>query len=177
MNLFKFVWRTCRRMLVLSVIAAAISGACNFGLLAMVNTAINSPGGATLVVLGGFFALGLGRLASSYFSQMLSVYLCQGAIANLRRDFVQAILGAPLRKLEEIGAPRLLVALTDDVYHITQSLLAIPLMAVNVALLLGGGVYMVVLSWKMFCGLFVLILCGAAGHRLIIREATLGYGK
>src|SRR5580765_5664274 len=78
---------------------------------------------------------------------------------------------APLRQIEELGAPRLLVALTDDVYHVTQALLAIPILSVNLALLLGGAVYLAWLSWPMLCGLLGLIVVGAAGHRLLVRGA------
>ena len=158
-------------MIVLTVFTAILSGACNAGLIAAVNEALNRPGAVGGWLIAAFVALGLGRLASSYFSQVISVRFSQGTIAQLRRDLVQAILRAPLRQVEELGAPRLLVALTDDVYHVTQALLAIPILAVNVALLLGGAVYLAWLSWPMLCGLAGLIILGALGHRLLVRGA------
>jgi putative ATP-binding cassette transporter len=158
-------------MIVLTVATAILSGACNAGLIAAVNAALYRSGHVGGWIIAAFVALGLGRLASSYFSQMISVRFSQGTIAQLRRDLVQAILRSPLRQLEELGAPRLLVALTDDVYHVTQALLAIPILAVNVALLLGGAVYLAWLSWPMLCGLLGLIVVGAVGHRLLVRGA------
>lgn len=171
MKLVKFILHSCRGMIVLTVVTAILSGACNAGLIAAVNEALHRSGviGGWIVV--AFVGLGLGRLASSYASQMISVRFSQGTIAQLRRDLVQAILRAPLRQLEVLGAPRLLVALTDDVYQVTQALLAIPILAVNVALLLGGAVYLAWLSWPMLCGLLVLIAIGAVGHRLLVRGA------
>jgi putative pyoverdin transport system ATP-binding/permease protein len=171
MKLLKFILRSSRGMSVLIVAAAILSGACNAGLIAAVNATVHRPGRVGGWIIAAFVGLGLGRLASSYFSQMISVRFSQGTIAQLRRDLVQAILRAPLRQLEELGAPRLLVALTDDVYHVTQALLAIPILAVNVALLLVGAAYLAWLSWPMLCGLLGLIVVGAVGHRLLVRGA------
>jgi putative ATP-binding cassette transporter len=171
MKLLKFILRSCRGMSVLIVAAAVLSGACNAGLLAVVNATLHRSGRMGGWTIAAFVGLGLGRLATSYSSQMISVRFSQGTIAHLRRDLVQAILRAPLRQLEKLGAPRLLVALTDDVYNVTQALLGIPILAVNVALLLGGAVYLAWLSWPMLCALLGFILVGAVGHRLLVRGA------
>jgi len=171
MKLFKFILHSCRGMSLLIVLAAILSGAANAGLLAVVNAVLHRSdrnGGWTIAA---FVGLALSRLATSYLSQMISVQFSQGTIARLRRDLVQAILQAPLRKLEELGAPRLLVALTDDVYQVTQALLGIPILAVNVALLLGGAAYLAWLSWPMLCGLLGFMVIGAAGHRFLTRGA------
>lgn len=171
MKLLKFILRSCRGIIILTVVIALVSGACNAGLIAAVNAALHLADGVGGWLIVAFVALGLGRLASSYSSQVISVRFSQGTIAQLRRDLVQAILRAPLRQVEELGAPRLLVALTDDVYHVTQALLAIPILAVNVALLLGGAVYLAWLSLPMLLGLLGLVVVGAVGHRLLVRGA------
>lgn len=171
MKLLKFILRSCRGIIILTVVTALLSGACNAGLIAAVNEALNRSGTVGGWLIAAFVALGLGRLVSSYFAQVISVRFSQGTIAQLRRDLVQAILRAPLRQVEELGAPRLLVALTDDVYHVTQALLAIPILAVNVALLLGGAVYLAWLSLPMLLGLLGLAVVGAVGHRLLVRGA------
>jgi putative ATP-binding cassette transporter len=171
MKLLKFILRSGRGMCVLIVVAAIVSGACNAGLLAVVNKALHNSGPISAGIVAAFVMLGLGRLASSYFSQMISVRFSQGTIAGLRRGLVQGILRAPLRQLEELGAPRLLVALTDDVYSVTEALLGIPILAVNIAMLLGGAVYLAWLSGPMLCGVCALMLVGAVGHRVLVRGA------
>jgi putative ATP-binding cassette transporter len=158
-------------MCALIVVAAVVSGACNAGLLAVVNKTLHHSGPLRAGIIMAFMFLGLGRLATSYFSQMISVRFSQGTISDLRRGLVQGILQAPLRQLEELGAPRLLVALTDDVYSVTEALLGIPILAVNIAMLLGGAVYLAWLSGPMLCGICALMLVGAVGHRLLVRGA------
>ena len=148
MILLKFILRTCRGMMLVTTLTALLSGACNAGLVALVNTALTRAGSTTSVLMWAFVALGLGKLVTNFVSQVVLASFSQGAIAELRRDLIRKILGVPLRHLEEIGAARILVALTDDVFNITQALLAIPLVTVNLAILLGGAAYLGWLSWQ-----------------------------
>jgi putative pyoverdin transport system ATP-binding/permease protein len=170
MNLFKFIWRTCRGMMLVTTATALLSGACNMGLIALVSAALTSTR-STKTLMWAFVALGVGKIVTTFVSQSLLASFAQGAVANLRRELIRKILTVPLRRLEEIGTPRLLVALTDDVFNITQALLAIPIVFVNLAMLLGGAAYLGWLSWKILLGAFVLILMGAFVYRLMVRSA------
>lgn len=171
MILFRFIGRTCKGMMVLTMAAALLSGACNAGLIALVNAALNTEGWSSPALVWGFVALGLGKLGTGFLSQMLLASFSQNAIAELRRDLIRKILSVPLRQLEELGASRILVALTDDVFNITQALLAIPIVAVNVAILLGGAAYLGWLSWQILLAACLLIVIGAVGYRLTIASA------
>jgi len=171
MNLITFVLHTCRKPMMVMASIALISGACNAGLIAAVNKALHQAGPSAKILILAFIALGLGRLLTSLASQMMSVRFSQKAVAGMRRDLVRSILGAPLRQLEEIGSARLIVALTDDIYNVTQALLAVPVTAVNVALLLGGAVYLGWLSWELLIGLIVMAAAGAIGYSLLSKGA------
>lgn len=170
MNLFKFIWRTCRGMMLVTTGTALLSGACNMGLIALVSAALTTDR-RTNVLVWGFVVLGLGKIISTFISQALLASFAQGAVSNLRRELIRKILTVPLRRLEELGTPRLLVALTDDVFNITQALLAIPIVFVNLAMLLGGAAYLGWLSWKILVGAFVLILIGAVVYRVMVSSA------
>jgi putative pyoverdin transport system ATP-binding/permease protein len=170
MNLFKFIWRTCRGMMLITTGTALLSGACNMGLIALVSMALTTEHRAT-VLMWGFIVLGIGKIVSTFVSQALLASFAQGAISELRRDLIRKILTVPLRHLEELGTPRLMVALTDDVFNITQALLAIPIVFVNLAMLLGGGAYMAWLSWKILLAAFGLILIGAVVYRAMVASA------
>lgn len=153
-----------------TVIAALASGACNAGIIAMVNTALSHAGeDIPKVLIWGFVALGLGRLVTNFTAQLTLAHFAQRSSANLRRDLVGKILGVPLRQLEEIGAPRLMVALTEDILCLTEAMLMIPTFMVNIAILVGGALYLGYLSWTvlMFMGAFIVI--GAVAYRFLIR--------
>lgn len=170
MNLFKFIWRTCRGMMVITTATALLAGACNMGLIALVTAAL-TPAKYVEAFMWGFIALAAGKLITTFASQALLASFAQGAVANLRRELIRKILTVPLRRIEELGTPRLLVALTDDVFNITQALLAIPIVFVNLAMLLGGAAYLGWLSWKILLGAFALIVFGAVVYRVIVASA------
>jgi putative ATP-binding cassette transporter len=152
-------------------LTALLSGACNAGLIGLVSNALTRAGPATRALIWAFIALGLGKVVTNLISQVVLARFSQGAIAHLRRDLIRQILAVPLRQLEEIGSARILVALTDDIFNITQALLAIPVVAVNLAILLGGAAYLGWLSWQILSAVFLLIVLGGVGYRLMIRRA------
>src|ERR1051325_2004007 len=170
MSLIKFILRTCRTMMIFTAVAALLSGACNAGLIAVVNSALNNPAASTTLLILGFAGLGLGKIATGFLSQLMLIRFAQGAVSDLRQGLVRRILKVPLRRLEEIGASKLMVALTDDVFNITQALLALPIVAVNLAILLGGAAYLGWLSWKVLLVMCLFIIGGALGYRALINS-------
>ncbi|HUR45835.1 MAG TPA: cyclic peptide export ABC transporter [Candidatus Saccharimonadales bacterium] len=170
LHLAKFILRTCRGMLVVTALTALLSGACNAALVAAVNSALNHAGSLGAVAVWGFVALLLGKVLTGYVSQIMLTQFSQRAVAQLRNDLVRKILDVPLRKLEQIGAPNLLVTLTDDVMNISTALLAVPITAVNLAILMGGAAYLGWLDWHVFLLMGVFIVVGALGYRFLVEK-------
>ena len=170
MILIKFITRTCGGMMFVTTLTALLSGACNAGLIALVNAALSKNHASNSALMSAFVVLGLGKVITNFISQAMLASFSQNAISNLRRDLIRKILAVPLREFEEIGTARVMVGLTDDVFNITQALLAIPLVSVNLAILLGGAVFMGVLSWKILVAACGLIVLGAIAYlQLCIR--------
>ncbi|MDF3059735.1 MAG: cyclic peptide transporter [Rariglobus sp.] len=157
-------------MMIWTSFAALASGICNAGLIAMVNRVLNGTGTPGAALVWAFVALGIGRLGSNFLAQFALAHFAQSATANLRRDLIRKILGVPLRQLEEVGTPRLMVTLTEDVTSITEAMLAIPTTAVNLSILLGGAVYLGWLSPMVLMAMFVFIVIGAVIYRLLIQS-------
>ena len=177
MTLFKFILRTCRGLMFATVGMALLSAVCNTGLMALVTVALTRGGRLAawwLVghrLIWGFIALGLGKVVTLFLSQVILAGFSQKAVAELRRDLIRKILAVPLRDLEELGASRILAALTDDVFNLTQALLAIPVVSANVAILLGGAAYLGWLSWQMLMAILVVIAAGALGYLAVVSSA------
>ncbi|HEX3988693.1 MAG TPA: cyclic peptide export ABC transporter [Verrucomicrobiae bacterium] len=171
MTLLKFIIRTCRGLVVATIAMALLSGACNAGLIALVNVALTQTSPAGRGMIWAFVALGLGKVVSLFFSQAVLAGFSQKAVSELRRDLIKKILAVPLRDLENLGTPRILAALTDDVFNVTQALLAVPVIAVNAAILLGGAIYLGFLSWKILASIGVVIAAGALGYLAVISSA------
>lgn len=167
MNLLRFLFRYSRRTMLWTAAAALISGACNAGLIALVNAVLTGTVRPEASLLAWFVALGVGRLLANYLAQASLARFSQQSTANLRRDLVRKILSVPLRRLEEIGAARLMVALTEDVMCITEAMRSIPTLLVNFSILLGGAVYLGWLSPRLLFAIFGLIALGALVYRLL----------
>ena len=160
-------------MVIWTSLAALLSGACNAGLIAMINAALNHGGQPGMALILGFAALGLGRILTNTIAQVTLSHFSQATTARLRHDLVRKILAVPLRQLEELGTPKLMVALTEDILEITQATLSIPIFAVNFAVLLGGAVYLAWLSLPVLLGLAAFAVVGAISYRLMIHS---GFG-
>jgi putative pyoverdin transport system ATP-binding/permease protein len=62
------------------------------------------------------------------------------------------------------------------VMNITQAFLAIPIVSVNLAILVGGAAYLGWLSWHALLGMGVFIVVGAFGYRFFVNRAQLYLG-
>jgi putative ATP-binding cassette transporter len=160
-------------MVVWTSAAALLSGACNTLLLVLITSAMNRHGNLGTALIVAFCALGLGRFLTNALAQVTLAHFSQATTARLRLDLVSKILAVPLRQIEELGAPKLMVALTEDILEITQATLSIPIFAQNFAVLLGGAVYLAWLSFPVFLGMFAFGVVGAVTYRLLIRS---GFG-
>ncbi len=171
MKLLRFLLRHGRGLMWLTAGAAAFSGACNAGLIAVVNRALTDASSTAAMLVTGFVLLGLGKLGSSALSQVLLARFAQGATARLRQELARKVLGVPLRTLERIGAPRVMVALTEDIVSLSNAMMAVPTSAVNLAMLVGGGIYLGLLSWKALVIMTVFVATGAVVYRLLFEKA------
>ena len=127
-------------MMICIAVAALLSGACVAGFMAMVTKVLEIKDTPATWMAWVFVALAAGRLLTNFIAQVLLAHFSQQNSVNLRRDLVSKILSVPLRQLEEIGAPRMMVALTEDVLILTEAMLIIPAFAVNVAILFAGAI-------------------------------------
>jgi putative ATP-binding cassette transporter len=172
MRLITFLIQHSRRTAVLAVLAGIISGVCNTGMIAVVNSALRSKDASAFNALLWVFVtlcllLPLMRFASEY----LLLKLGQGAMFELRMQLSRQVLETPLRRLEEIGVPRLLASLTDDIPIITAALLMIPVICINIAVVLGSLIYLGWLSWPLLLAVLVFLALGIASYQLPIIKA------
>lgn len=168
LQLLRFLFARSRRLMVITLAAAALSGICNAGLIAMVNAVLSEEQIAVQVMIGAFVALVVARIATNFFAQATLVRFAQRCTAALRRDIVRNIMAVPLARLESLGASRVMSSLTEDIADITQALLIIPGFAVNLFILAGGAVYLGLLSPAVLLTMVVFIAIGAFIYRVLI---------
>jgi putative ATP-binding cassette transporter len=139
-------------------------------------TARPAPPDRRWLALAAAFALLLliapaARLASQY----LLVKLGQDMLYDLRLRLAGRILATPLPRLEQLGAGKLLAALTDDVGVITEALIVIPEVASNSALFAAGLAYLGWLSPALLAVFLLLFGPVLAAYRRPIASSFVRY--
>ena len=171
MRVARFMLRSAKGAMFATGAVSLISGLFNAGLIAVVHRALVDPGAAWTMLAVAFVVLGFGKLVTGYYSEVLLTRYAQRAVARLRIGLARQLLGVPHRRFVEIGPARIYAALTDDVGKVGQSLYMLPAFAVNVAILAGGALYLIYLSWHAIVVLGLLVVVGGTVHRLLSRRA------
>jgi putative pyoverdin transport system ATP-binding/permease protein len=171
MKLISFLVRYSPRIVTLAALAGIVSGVSNAALLAIFNVALKGEGYSTRAIILGFAALCLFLPLTRFVSEVLLTRLAQGALFDLRMRLSRKILAAPLRHLEELGAPRLMSALTDDIPVITNTLVAVPLLCINVAIAVSGLIYLGYLSWSVLLIVLAFVALGVVTYQVPVTRA------
>jgi putative ATP-binding cassette transporter len=143
LKLVSFLLRNYPGSVALAVLASVATGVCNTLLLAVINTALTGGGGYPWRTLcAAFVALCLLLPLSRFATEYVLTRVGTGTAYNLRLRLSRKILAAPLRGLEELGAHRLMTSLTEDLPAISATVSMISNLCVNVAVVVGGLVYL-----------------------------------
>lgn len=157
-------------MIFLGLAAGLVSGACNAGLIALINTSLHDPKLSKSTLIWIFFAIIFIKITTNAFSQMQLGLLSQKVVSELRERLIRKILVVSLRKLEEIGGNRIAASLIDDVQVITGTMSALPTMAMNAAVLIAGASYLCWLFPLAFAVVAVAITVGVGGYRWVVKR-------
>jgi putative ATP-binding cassette transporter len=168
-----------RSSLALAIFAGILSGLCGTAILALINRLMNldDPRRGPHWLLWGFLGfcllIPLMRVVSTYLFTDLSAR----AALNLRLDLSGKILAAPLRRLEEVGAQALLMALHRDIGILSDTVTSIPGLAINAAVITGCLVYLGWLSRPLLLIVVCLLALGTASYQLPIKLARRREGR
>lgn len=117
-------------------------------------------------VIASYGAIAVVLITTRFFSRRSVVSLSERALADLRKRMARSLLNAPLRTIEQIGTPKLLGALTEDILVLSTGLMALYGALVDLVVIVACLVYMALLSIKMAAVLVAFIALGGTGFRL-----------
>jgi putative ATP-binding cassette transporter len=167
----KFILQRSKTLLWVVVVVSIVSGLSSAAVIYFISRWLSSSQSIENINLLYFGILIVGMFSLDYVSKRLLYRFTAIIDYDLKLSFSQQILAKPLRELEEIGNPRLMALLTDDVWKIITALYSLPGLITSLAVTLGCVVYMVWLS-----PLAVIVLSATAlpiviVHQLIYRRA------
>ena len=154
-----------------AVIAGLVSGAASAGLIVLVNTALHHPQLSRSRVITGFAGLVVIKVLSQAVARLLLNRFTQATLADVCRDLSRRVLATPLRHLEQVGVPRILATLTDDVAWLGWAAQNVPAVAMNTAVLFGCAAYLGWLSWGVLLVVVGFVAVGMVGYRFLTTRA------
>ncbi|MBE9019445.1 ABC transporter ATP-binding protein [Chroococcidiopsis sp. CCALA 051] len=168
MELIRLFLSASWQSITLAVLTGLLGGASSAGMIALINISLRETNRVNPFVALGFIALCLILLISTAASQVYIARLAERIIFDLRLHLTRQILACPLRQLEEIGIPRLLAALTQDIEIIANASIPIAALCANIALLLGCLLYLSWLSLPLFGLTMVLVPLAILSNQYLI---------
>ena len=164
--------RRPRMTIALFVAAGIVGGAGNAVLIAMVNSAIARADLLTLAHAALFLTVCALVAASRYLSQLLLARTSTDSLRGLRMQLCMQILAAPLCVVEQIGPARILAHLTDDVGTLSESVVRIPVLLVNITIMVGSFIYLACLSPTLLLLILILMVTAGLIYQRPVRVST-----
>jgi putative pyoverdin transport system ATP-binding/permease protein len=175
MQVIWFLIKASWKAMAIAITTGLISGITSAALIAIVNTSLNSNSSGSW--LYPFVGIGTTSLVTGIISQFVLIDLAQNSVYELRLRLSKQILAAPFQKLEELGASKLLVTLTDDVSSLSNSISILPFLCIDIAIISSCLIYLAYLSGVVFAVTIVLLVVALVSIQLmIIRANKLFYG-
>lgn len=172
MKLLAFLFRSSWQLVMLAMVTGVLSGGSSAGLIALISRAVGREAGVAIQpILLGFIGLALTAAVTSFLSQMVLIRLSQRAVYRLRLQLSQQILATELSQLEQLGTPRLLATLTEDVQAITMAVQVMPFLFIDGAIVLGCFSYLLWLYWSALALLVVVIVVGLGSCQWLLNRA------
>jgi putative ATP-binding cassette transporter len=160
-----------RAKLIAAILAGIIGGLSTAWLLALVANVLRSLGSTDRIDGSVYFLLCALMIVSRAASAIFVMHVGQAVAFHLKLNLSQAILCAPFRKLQTIGAPRLFANLTDDVATIAAAFESVPWICVHSAVVVGCLIYLGFLSLAFFWMIVGILLVGVASFVCIKGQA------
>jgi putative ATP-binding cassette transporter len=164
-----------RAALAVALLAGIASGLGITGLLAIIGNAIAGKTDDPQL-LYKFIGLCILVPAGQLVSRGIFNVLASQAVFETRLQSCRRILAAPLRRLEENGAHRLLATLTDDITSLTVALTQIPMLCLFVVVVAACLIYLGWLSLWLLLILLGFIAAGATTYILAMGRARRYFG-
>lgn len=159
--------RQSRYLLTAATFASITTGVCSVLLLAQINAALTADDPAERMSLAwSFAALALLAMLTRMLSSILFERLAQHTQAELRTFITERVMGSDFRRLEEVGGPRVLSALSEHSTRVADFFASIPAILVNAIIVIGCLGYLAWLSWSVFFVAVLVIGLGSLGYHL-----------
>jgi len=172
MEILSFLMRSSWRLMVFAIVASLLSGIANIGLLSLMNATLTGSKSIIGVSVAKYAIFCVLLILTKIMSDLALIRMGQDTIFHLRMQLARQILFAPVRKLEELGTPKLMASLTDDVYKIANLITFIPSICISFTIVLGCFAYLAYLSWTALWVVLAFVAFAVVSYRIPATRAN-----
>jgi putative ATP-binding cassette transporter len=170
-NFYFYLVQRSQKVILAAVLMGSIAGISSTGLIALINHLANDGlHGQFLTFLSGFAGLIIIRLIAGVMSKVMLIQLAQNIICELRLALSRKILDSPLSRFEQIGIPRMMAALTDDIVTLSETFGAIPILCIDLSIMIACMVYLGWLTLHLLLMTLMFIVFGVISYRWLANK-------
>ena len=173
MKLIRLLFQNSWRAVALSILTGILGGGSSAGLVAVINLTLQKLDQIPSWLPWVFTGLCLTLLVSGALSQIYIAKLSQTIVYQLRLKLAHSLLDCPLQHLEQLGAPKLLATLTEDIGQIANASAFVAQLSLNFAWLLGSLLYLCWLSPLLFVMMLIVMFVSIAIYQKMIELAQI----
>jgi putative ATP-binding cassette transporter len=159
-----------RKKIGFAILTGAVAGLGSTALIGVINAALN--GSVSIRTISSFVALCIVIPTSGFIAQNLLYRLTAHATQELRLRMSRQILAAPYRRLEEMGVPKMMATITEDVPAVITAMVNMPVMFTHTAVILGCLVYLGWLSWPLLLLMLGYMFVGVMTYQLLLSRSV-----
>jgi putative pyoverdin transport system ATP-binding/permease protein len=168
LRLFKY---TSIRTVWAAIIVGMISGAASAALISLISSQLTGTMLPMTQFALYFVSLLIVIIGLNVTTDWLLIRLAASTSYQVGMHLADQIVAIPLRRLEQIGSPRLLALMTEDVSAISTALNTIPTLSISLSIVVGCLVYLTWLSPAALLTLGLLMIPAVIGHILLHKKA------
>ncbi|WP_248800896.1 cyclic peptide export ABC transporter [Pseudomonas sp. MWU13-2105] len=160
-SVMRLLWRSHPWLTLMTLLTGIISGVASIAVIKVINQAIHEES-FQLQSLYWFVGLSAVSLLFRNGAALFPAYASMRIMTRLRIALCRKILVTPLEEIDRRGAPNVLTMLTSDIPQLNSTLVIMPSVLVELAVLLFGIAYLAYLSWVVFALTLGLMVVGVA---------------
>jgi putative ATP-binding cassette transporter len=167
----KYLIKRFRWALLAAALASVVSGTCGVVVVSQINTALTSDIAKAHHLGLRFGMAAVLAMVAGMISNILFQRLRQHATAELRQYICARVMHSQLRQLEQVGPSQVQSALSEHTSRVTDFFVSVPTLLTNGVIVLGGLIYLVLLSPRIFLITVPFVALGALGYHLVHLKA------
>ena len=169
--LLKYSNRSGRNAIVLASAASIIAGVAGAALVAVISSILSGKVVSMQRSAWIFCLLCLCVPIANSCAAFTLMRLTASAAQDLRKQLARAILASSYQVLEDIGSPRIVATLTEDIPSLRDAITDMPYLLSQIAIMLSCLTYLGFLSWRLLPILIIYMLLGVALQQFWMRKA------